>query len=255
MKFFMNILKPSRGFAHLLYVLLNISLPFIMLLLVKTSFLWVALAMLLISKWRMFAVRPRFWGANIKTNGIDIIVGLSVLAAMVVSPTDWYRLGFALAWAVWLVALKPRISVLWVSLQALIGLSAGFMALFSYAPHASLIWLVLGAGLVSYFAAHHFFYSFDEPYTALLAYLWGYFGAALTWIMGHWLIFYWVIAQPTLLMVALSFVIGTLYYLDHFDKLSKFVRREIIFVAVAIVLISWSALMYFHLLHGSRIVV
>src|SRR5664279_387209 len=148
MKFFMSIIKPSRGFAHLVYLLLNILLPFIMLFLVQTSFLWVALVMLFISKWRMFAVRPRFWGANLKTNGVDIIVSLSVLGAMIVSPNDWYRLGFAVAWAVWLVAIKPRISVLWVSLQALIGLSAGLMALFSYAPHANLIWLVLSACLL-----------------------------------------------------------------------------------------------------------
>ena len=66
--------------------------------------------------------------------------------------------------------------------------------------------------------------------------MWAYFGAALTWILGHWLVFYYnVVAQPTLLLFTVAFSLGTLYYLDHFDKLSKGIRRQIIFILITII--------------------
>lgn len=255
MREFLQKIKPSRGFSHIIYIVLNIALPMLVLVLVKTSFVLPAIAIIFISKWRMFAVRPRFWVANIRTNAIDIIFGLSMLGFMMIAPNAWLQLGFAGLWAVWLIFVKPRMSVLWVSLQAMLGFIASLMAVFALWPRAPLLVLVSVAGFICFFAAYHFFYSFDEPHALLLAYLWAYFGSALTWILGHWLIFYWIIAQVTLLLVSLSLVLGTLYYLDHFDKLSALVRRQIIFIGIATVLIIWSALVYFHWIYGSNIVV
>lgn len=255
MREFFQKIKPSRGFSHIIYIVLNVALPVLVLALVKAEFIWPAVAITLISKWRMFAVRPRFWLANVRTNAIDIIVGLSTIGFMIVAPNDWFRTGFAVAWAVWLIFIKPRMTILWVSLQAIIGFVTGLMALFALWPRAPLGVLVIAAGFICFFAAYHFFYSFDEQHTLLLSYLWGYFGAALVWILGHWLIFYWIIAQPTLILISLSMVLGTLYYLDHFDRLSTLVRRQIIFIAIATMLIIWLGLVYFHWLHGSNIVV
>jgi len=93
------------------------------------------------------------------------------------------------------------------------------------------------SGLICYLAAHHFFDSFDEPYAKLLSYAWGYFGAALVWVLGHWLLFYGVVAQPVLIIGALGFGLATLYYLDHHDRLSQTLQRQFIFIMVAIVLI------------------
>jgi hypothetical protein len=72
----------------------------------------------------------------------------------------------------------------------------------------------------------------------LLAYVWAYFGAALTWILGHWLIYYYaVVAQPALILSSMSFGIATLYYLDHMDKLSKPIRRQIVFILITVMLV------------------
>lgn len=255
MREFFQKIKPSRGFSYVFYIVSNLLLPIVILALVRTSFIWPAIAIILLSKWRMFAVRPRFWLANIRTNAVDVMVGLSMLGFMVIAPSEWLRIGFAAVWAVWLIFIKPRMSVLWVSLQAMIGFTSSLMALFALWPRAPLSVLVVISGFICFFAAYHFFYSFDEPHALLLAYLWAYFGAALVWLLGHWLIFYWIIAQPTLILVSLSFVLGTLYYLDHFDRLSKAVRREIVLIGAATIMIIWVALVYFHWLHASNIVV
>jgi len=236
-------IKPSRGFGHVVYLALNILLPVLVLLLVKAELANVAFAVVLLSKWRMFAVQPRFWLANVRANAVDILFGLSMLGFMVGTMSDWTRLVFAVIWMAWLIFLKPRNSALMVSLQAWVGQAAALLALFSAWSRAPLISLVIAVGLICFFAAHHFFYSFDEPYIRLLAYIWAYFGAALTWVLGHWLLYHSVISQPALILLAVSFGLGTLYYLDHFDRLSALVRREIMFIVSAVIVIMAVALL------------
>ena len=124
-------IKPKRGYAYVVYVALNLLLPILILLLVKTSFVYPALFVILLSKWRMFAVRPRFWWANIRTNAIDITFGLSMLVFMLSYTNDWIRLIFVVIWALWLIVLKPKVSVFAVSMQAFVGFVAGLMAM----PH------------------------------------------------------------------------------------------------------------------------
>ncbi|TAH34240.1 hypothetical protein EYC59_03055 [Candidatus Saccharibacteria bacterium] len=230
-------LTPSKGFSQILHLVFNLVLPFLVFFFVRMGFVQLALSLILLSKWRMFAVRPRFWVANIRANAVDIIIGLSMLAFLVSAASEWLQLVLVGVWAVWLLVIKPKSSVFWVSLQALIGFAAGLMALFLVWDQGSLLGLTLASGLLCFFAAHHFFDNFDEPYTRLLSYTWAYFGSALTWVLAHWLLFYGPIAQPTLLLVTLGFGLGTLYYLDHFDRVTPGLRRQFIFIMVAMVLV------------------
>ena len=57
------------------------------------------------------------------------------------------------------------------------------------------------------------------------------------WVLGHWLLFYGIVAQPTLLLVILGYGLAALYYLDHFDKLSTVIRRQFVFIMIAVVVI------------------
>jgi hypothetical protein len=230
-----NKIKPANGFSRLAHVGINVVLALLVFVLVRIDFTPLALALILLSKWRMFAVRPRFWPTNIRANAIDIIVSISFLAFMVGSETQLLQLLWAAAYAVWLVIIKPASGALMVSIQAMMGLLFGLSAVFSEWGDSGLYWLVFDCALVCYLAARHFFDSFDEPYAKLLSYLWAYFAAALVWVLGHWLLFYGVIAQPTLLLVAVGYGLATLYYLDHHDKLSKLVRAEIIATTCAII--------------------
>ena len=229
-------IKPASGFSRVAHVGLNILLALLVFALVRTDFVQLALAIILLSKWRMFAVRPRFWPANIRANAVDIIVSLSFLLFMVHgSSNQWLQLVWTAAYAAWLLVIKPASSVLIVSLQAMIGLLFGMTALFIGWGDGPLVWLVLFSALACYLTARHFLDSFDEPYAKLLSYLWAYFGAGLVWVLGHWLLFYNFIAQPTLLLVAVGYGLAALYYLDHHDRLSKIVRMEILLTTSAII--------------------
>ena len=230
-------IKPASGFAQTLHWGLVALLPIMVFVLVRIDFMQLAIIMILLSKWRMFAVRPRYWLANIRANSVDIIVGISILIFMLQTTSASLQLALAILYGAWLFLIKPQTSSLMVSVQAGIGQFLGLMALFLSWTAAPLYVLVLAAGVICYLAARHYFDSFDEPYSKFLSYLWGYFGAALTWVLGHWLLFYGVIAQPTLLLLVLGYGLGSLYYLDHHNRLTSLLKKEFILIMVVIVLV------------------
>ncbi len=237
MKPLLTKVKPTNGFGHILHLGLVILLPLALYVLVGLQLVVPALVVILLSKWRVIAVKPRFWPALLRANAIDIIVGLSILSFMVRNDSLYLRAAFAIAYGFWLLAIKPRAGTLMVSLQAAIGQFVGLTALFMVKGGASLILLVVGAGMIGYFASRHFFDSYDEPYSRLLSYVWGYFSAALLWVLGHWLLFYGFLAQPTLILSALGYGLAALYYFDHENKLSTLLRRQFIFIMVAIIVV------------------
>jgi hypothetical protein len=231
-------IKPTSGIAHLLHLGLVLVLPVIVFILVRLNFAPLAFCVIVLSKWRMFAVRPRFWPANIRANAIDLMVGLSIVLFMAHSESMVIQLIWTILYTIWLLAIKPRSGIPMVTFQAFIGQLAALMALYLNQGADGPIWgLALGTGLICFLAARHFLDIFDEPYAKMLAYVWGYFGAALGWLLSHWLLFYQGISQPALLLSTLGYGMAVLYYLDHNDRLSKGIRRQFIFIMVAIVLV------------------
>lgn len=230
-------IKPANGFSHLLHLALQVLLPIVVFVFVRLGFIQLALSIVVLSKWRMFAVRPRFWPANIRANSVDIIVGLSIVLFMSHSSSVALQLGWASIYAVWLVVIKPASGILMSSVQALIAQAAGLSAIYLVWSSAPTITLTLATGLVCFLSARHFLDSFDEPYARMLAYFWGYFGAALAWLLSHWLLFYGLVAQPTLLLCTIGYGLAVIYYLDHHDRLSKGLRRQFIFIMLAIILV------------------
>ena len=229
MKPLISKIKPASGFSKVLYTVFNILLPLFIFVLVRTDFIQLALVIILLSKWRMFVVRPRFWIANIRANSVDIIVGVSLLLFIVEADSQMLQMVWTLAYIVWLVLIKPASSSIWVSIQALIGMLCGLMALFISWGDGPLYGLVIATGLIGYLSARHFFDSFDEPYAKLLSYTWGYFSAALVWVLGHWLLYYGIVAQPVVLLLTIGYGLASLYYIDHHlsSDLSQSAKRTI----------------------------
>lgn len=230
-------IKPTSGIAHVLHLGLVLVLPAAVFILVRLNFVQLALAMIVLSKWRMFAVRPRFWAANLRANAVDLMVGLSVVVFMNHTGSLLFQAGWALLYAVWLFAIKPGTTIPMITAQAFLGQLAALMALYLTWADGSVAGLTFLTGLFCFLAARHFLDTFEEPYAKMLAFVWGYFGAALAWLLSHWLLFYGGVAQPTLLLSTLGYGLAVLYYLDHNDRLNKGVRRQFIFIMLAIVLV------------------
>jgi hypothetical protein len=230
-------IKPLRGFSHSIYIALNVTLPLIAYILVRIDFVSVAIAVIFLSKWRMFAVRPRYWMANLISNGVDILVAVALVLFMASTSVGWWQLFWATMYGLWLVWLKPRYDVLSVSAQAMIGQLLGLFILYLKFGDISIVGLVAGTWAVTYLAARHFLTSFEEPHAPLLAHLWAYFSASLAFVLAHWLLFYGSIPQIIVLLTTVGYGLGTLYYLDAAEKLNSKAQRQVLAIMVAVIVI------------------
>ncbi len=67
--------------------------------------------------------------------------------------------------------------------------------------------------------------------------MWGYSAAALVWLLGHWLLFYGFLAQPVLLLTVIGLGSASLYYLEETDRLSILLRRQVVFIMLAVIVV------------------
>jgi hypothetical protein len=230
-------IKPIKGFSHVIHIVLLVLLPILAYVLVRIDFVGLAIALIFLSKWRMFAVKPRYWLTNLVASGVDLMVAVSLVLFMANTSGGWWQIFWALCYGAWLLLLKSRSDVLSVSAQAMIGQLLGLGVLYLKFGDASLLTLVAGTWLVTYLSARHFLTSFEEHHTALLAHVWAYIGASLAFVLGHWLLFYGSIAQIIVFLTVIGYSLAGLYYLDASDKTTPALRRQLLGIMIAILLI------------------
>lgn len=230
-------IKPAKGFSQVIHWALVAIVPLLVFIFVRWSILPLAYGVVLLSKWRMLAIRPRHWPASIRANAIDIIAGLSFVVFMAQAPSQAWQLVWVLAYEIWLIVIKPRSNSFWITIQAALGQFLGLTALYLVWGRSPLLLLVIASWGICYLAARHFFSSFDEPLTSMLSHIWGYIAAAMTWVLGHWLLYYGFLAQPVLFLSILAYGMATLYYLENNDRLSALVRREVLLIMSAVIIV------------------
>lgn len=230
-------IKPVKGFSHAFYLALNGLLPILAYILVRIDFVGLAILLIVLSKWRMFAVRPRFWMTNLITNGVDIMVAVSLVLFMASTTVVWWQLLWTLAYGGWLIWLKPRYDVLSVTAQAMIGQLLGLSLLYLKFGDSSIVGLVAGTWLVTYLSARHYLTSFEESHSPLLAHIWAYFSASLAFVLGHWLLFYGTIAQIIVILTTIGYGLAAMYYLDATERLTALLQRQLLAIMLAILVI------------------
>lgn len=232
-----NKLKTINNFYKISHFSLQILLPGLVFVFVRSNFIQLAFSLILLSKWRMLAVKPRFWLVNIQANAIDIIVGLSLVLFMTSTKNIYIQLLWVIGYIIWQTTIKPANTIKLVSAQSFIGQLLGLLAIYLSLASAPLWGLTFTTGVICYFSARHFFNSFDEAHTKLLSYFWAYFGSAIAWITGHWLIYYKMVAQPILILTILGYGLALLYYLDNFKKLNKSIKWQFLGVMIIMLII------------------
>lgn len=230
-------LKPVSGFSQIFHLLLTVVLPLTIYILIRLSLVQLALALIVLSKWRIFSVRPRYWLPLIRTNAVDLIVGFSTIILMINTSSALMQLIWATAYAMWLILIKPSSSLFGVSVQAFVAFVYGLIAVYMEWGGSTSVAIMVMTWLVCYSVARHFFSSFDEPHVAFLSNVWGLFGAALSWILSFWLLYHQVFSQVALLLVVIGFGLATLYYLKQTEHLSVNLRRQIVTVMIIAVFV------------------
>lgn len=252
--------------SDIVYILLNIAYAVSLFILVSpgVDLPYLAYTLVLLSKWRVIAVRPRFWFANLQANFVDFMVGISVVTLMVLTAasTPWVSVLLTVFFAFWLLVLKPHNAQKWVLLQAAIAQFISLMALFSFAhsfelkpllTDSSFLTVVL-AWIIGYMAARHALSSFpDEDERSLLSLIWGFIVAELAWLAHHWTIAYSVyddlaassdkqlmIPQVAIVVTLLGFITVKWYEAirkPEIKKLNADARSATLFVMIAITIL------------------
>lgn len=232
--------------SDIVYVGLNVVLVAAMLILtVAFQPPVVAYAIVLLSKWRIFAVKPRFWWANLQTNMVDILVGISVVSLI------WQAAGafiaqllLAILYLGWLLVIKPRSSRKYMLIQAGLSQFLALTALFSAAHYLDSFFIVFACFIIGYVVARHVLLGYEDDDAPLLAAVWGFFIAELSWLGYHWAQAYALVANLMIPQVAIiagltGFVVVRFYDAKiHGAKLSGRLRAPILFsVAILAILL------------------
>ena len=227
-KKYIQSLRPQSGVSHVLYFILTAALPILVLFFVRLDLESIAAIFVLLSKWRMFAMRPRYWLPNLRASSVDIFVGLSIVVFLAGTNLIWVQLLWTAFFLFWVLWLKPRSTQIPVMLQALIAQLLALVAFYQASPDHSIVTGVLAVWLISYLCARHFFGAFEEPYTIQVSAIWGWFAASITWVLEHWVIVYVTIPQVALIITLVGYVLALMYYLKSNNQLRDSAKIQLI---------------------------
>ncbi len=226
--------------SGLIYVLLNISLPLMLLIvLFTTKSLPLGMGLIILSKWRVLAVRPRYWLKNIRSNLVDLIVGLSIAVLIYQSAGSLVlQILLTVLFAVWLLILKPKSSNRAVIAQSGIAVFFGTTTLFMVSYSWPSIIVVVAMWLIGYTTCRHVLSHYHEPNRSFYALAWGLIIAEIAWIGYHWQFSYVFlgldsikIPQIAIVVTALSFLTERVY-LSYKKNDGRVLKNDIIIPAV-----------------------
>lgn len=232
--------------SEIAYIVLNVAYAGLVLLLV----LWfenpyLAYLIVFLSKWRVFAVRPRFWFANIQTNLVDFLMGIAVVTLLWQSVGNlWLQLALTALFALWLIVLKPQSKRIWVVIQSGVVQLVALGALFNIAHVLPVFVVALLGGFIGYVVARHAIHSYgEEVEDVTLSLIWGMVIAELSWLTYYRTIAYTSlkITQISLIATLLGYmalsVYSALYHQEQGHKVQRDIAMSVIFSLVGIGLI------------------
>ena len=188
------LVRKSRNIAsNMVHIFLNILLGVgaVMVTVLSASPI-LGLLLVLVSKWRVFAVRGRYLWLNIKSSLVDIIVGVSVVLLAYFAGSSFVPADIILAifYCVWLIIIKPMSSEKAALTQSLIAVFLGMSAAAIMTANLDAIAIVLLAFMIGYAASRHVLVqSSDKNYT-LTTLVCGLVFAEVAWLCQTWSIIY-----------------------------------------------------------------
>lgn len=230
----MEFLRPSRRrtiLSEVAYVLLNVLMALAILLVVYfVESPLPAFVLVVLSKWRIFAVRPQYWYANLSANIVDIIVSLGFVVLLVAASGGLIvQIILTMLYIAWLLLLKPRAKRTMVVLQAGVGLFVGVTALMYVSSDWWASPVVLLMWVIGYSVARHALLAYKEPHFALLSLIWGFVVAEIGWLTYHWNFAYELgsagsilLSQAAIVVTLLGFLAERVYSSYHHNQVVRF---------------------------------
>lgn len=186
--------RKSRNIAsNAVHVFLNILLGvFAVLITVFSGSPLIGILLVLVSKWRIFAVRRRYLLINIKSNLVDLIVGLSVVllsyyVGSSLAPVHFILMGIYITW---LLFIKPMSSETANLIQSLMAVFLGISTVMIMTSEMNAAVTVILSFLVGYAASRHVLVQTNAQDFTLTTLVCGLVFAEVAWMCHAWAIIY-----------------------------------------------------------------
>lgn len=246
--------KSRNAISSLVHMILNLLLAVISIgATVVTGNCVIGLVLIVVSKWRIFAVNHRYWWLNIRSSLVDFVVGIGFVLLAYAAGSSFLPVHFILmaAYAIWLIFIKPRSSMNFAIIQALIAVLVGSTAATVFAALTDSIVLVVSEFIIGYAASRHVLVQSDEKEVSFISLICGLFCAEIAWLSYSWLIIYnfattgVCVSQLAIILTVIMFA----YFQIHTNLSQhngKLVLREVVLpviftiVVVAVLIIGFS---------------
>ena len=246
------LIRKGRNIASaILHAFFNLVLGLGSVFITFSTASWIqGVILVILSKWRMFAVRPRYLFLNLKSNLVDLIVGFSFIFITYCSGPSLLPIHFILAifYSAWLIALKPMSSERASELQSLLAVFLGTTATTLMTATANSVFPVFLNFLIGYAAVRHVLVQGDDPDFSLLSLIIGLLFTEVAWLSQSWLIVYtyreigFLLPQSAILLTAVTFLLGYMFkkYSSSEDfSFSKIAAPAIFSIALIVVIVLW----------------
>lgn len=191
------------NFLHAFFYVVYAIVVLLLLIIFPTA-PWAALALVIVSKWRVVAVRPRYWWANVLSNLPDTLFGMGIVILMWVSASLPLQIALTVAHIAWLVYLKPQHKRHMMMIQAGVSQFIAIWALFTVGHILPVSVVVFLMFVIGFSSARHALSTYDEADRGLLSLVWGFLVAQLGFVAWHWTIAYSI--APTLKIPQVSII-------------------------------------------------
>lgn len=246
--------KSRNALSSLTHTILNLLLAVVSIgATVVTGNCIIGLVLIVVAKWRIFAVNHRYWWLNIRSSLVDLIVGVSLVLLAYAAGDTFLPVHFVLMgiYAIWLILIKPRSSQTFAMIQALTAVLLGSTAATVFAAITDSVVLVVSELIIGYAASHHVLMQGNERDSSFISIICGLFSAEIAWLSHTWLIIYTFgstgicVSQLAIILTIIMFAYFQVYnnLSKHEGKLQlKEVALPLVFsvVVIAVLIISFS---------------
>ena len=222
---FIFIRKSRNALSSFLHILLNILLAAgsVFITYASSSPLF-GILLVLISKWRIFAVRPRYWFANIQSSLIDFVVGISIVLSTYYYAINNVSTGASTAFYIilsviyiaWLLFIKPLKSSTGTLIQSLFAIFLGSNIASIMLATLNPVFIILAEFIIGYSASRHILIQNQREKSTFVTFICGLVFAEIAWLCNHWMIVYSfplniLISQTAVILAILAFFFDYTY--------------------------------------------
>ncbi len=203
--------KSRNALSSFLHITLNLLLAIVSIgATIITGNCLIGLILVIISKWRIFAVNHRYWLLNLRASLVDLIVGTSFILLTYYTIDSNINTSFRFVhfflmalYAIWLIIIKPRSSPTFTMIQALTAILLGSTAAvfldstITTTLHDLTGGLITNSGaltltefVIGFAASHHVLIQNEKNDYLFPSLICGLFFAEIAWLLHSWLIMY-----------------------------------------------------------------